>query len=460
MYEINLNKPLNVHFIGIGGISMSGLAEILLKKGFNVSGSDMNSSNITKHLSNLGANIYIGHSKENINNSIDLIVFTAAIKEDNEEFKEAIERNIPIISRAKLLGSIMNNYPYSIGVAGTHGKTTTTSMLAHILLENKKDPTISVGGILELINGNIYVGQSDYFITEACEYCNSFLEFNPYLGIVLNLEEDHLDFFKDISEIMESFKKYLQNIPENGYAVVNSDIEDYKYLIEGLNCNVVTYGSDENNSDWYPKNIVYDDLGCPTYDLYYKGNYKDTIHLGTAGKHNIYNSIASIVSANILDINVSDTKKALLDFKGSKRRFEFKGSLKGVTILDDYAHHPTEIEATLLAAKKMEFNKLWVIFQPHTYSRTKAFLKEFAKSLSLADEIIIADIYPAREKDPGDIHSKDLVKEIMKYDKPCYYFESFDEIEIFVLEHCIPNDLLITMGAGNIYIIGEDLLLG
>jgi len=233
MYEINLNKPLNVHFIGIGGISMSGLAEILLKKGFNVSGSDMNSSNITKHLSNLGANIYIGHSKENINNSIDLIVFTAAIKEDNEEFKEAIERNIPIISRAKLLGSIMNNYPYSIGVAGTHGKTTTTSMLAHILLENKKDPTISVGGILELINGNIYVGQSDYFITEACEYCNSFLEFNPYLGIVLNLEEDHLDFFKDISEIMESFKKYLQNIPENGYAVVNSDIEDYKYLIEG-----------------------------------------------------------------------------------------------------------------------------------------------------------------------------------------------------------------------------------
>lgn len=460
MYKVDFNQPIKVHFIGIGGISMSGLAEILINRGFTVCGSDMNRSEITDRLISLGIKVIIGHHETNITEDIDLVVYTAAIKSSNVEYVQALEQHIPIIDRAELLGQIMSNYKYSIGIAGTHGKTTTTSMITHILMDAKKDPTISVGGILKLINGNIKVGNSEYFVTEACEYCNSFLKFHPYIAVILNVEEDHMDFFKDIKDIRKSFKQYLKNVPENGYVVINSDIEDYKELISDLKCNIITYGSDEAKSDWYAKNISFDKAGCGSYDLYQKGNKVETITLASTGTHNIYNSIAAIASIYALNIEVCKAKRPLQAFNGTNRRFQYKGSLKGVKIIDDYAHHPTAINATLDAAKKLDYNNLWVIFQPHTYSRTKAFLPNFAKSLAQADKIIITDIYAAREKDPGDIHSKDLVSEVKKIKEDCYYFSSFDEIEIFILENCIPDDLLITMGAGDVYIIGEDLLLG
>lgn len=460
MYKIDFNKPLHVHFIGIGGISMSGLAEILINNGFSVSGSDISSSNMTEHLQEIGATVFIGHHGDNIKEQIELIVYTAAIHPDNAELITAKEKSIPIIDRASLLGQIMDNYNHSIGISGTHGKTTTTSMISQILLDAEKDPTISVGGILDILAGNIRVGSSSYFITEACEYANSFLKFSPFVAIVLNVEEDHLDFFKDLEDIRNSFQSYLSNVKKDGYIIINSDIEDYEGLVKGNDCNIITYGSDESKSHWYPQNISFDQYGCGTYDLYHQGMYIDTFILNSTGIHNVYNSIAAIAAAYIMGIDVSSINSSLRSFQGPKRRFEYKGAIKGITVIDDYAHHPTEIQATLNAAKKLEYNNLWVVFQPHTYSRTKAFLKNFAEALSLADRVILADIYAAREKDPGDIHSKDLLALLKEKNENCYYFSSFDEIEIFLLENLIPKDVLITMGAGNIYIIGEELING
>ncbi|PKM95275.1 MAG: UDP-N-acetylmuramate--L-alanine ligase [Firmicutes bacterium HGW-Firmicutes-1] len=460
MYKIDFNKPLNVHFIGIGGISMSGLAEILINNHFTISGSDIAHSKMTEHLQSIGITVYIGHHAENLTNSLDLIVYTAAISKDNPELLSAKALSIPTMDRAELLGQIMANYTHSIGVAGTHGKTTTTSMMSQILLDANLDPTITVGGILDILDGNIRVGSSNYFITEACEYANSFLKFSPLIAIVLNVEEDHLDFFKDINDIRSSFAGYLNNVPENGYIIMNSDIENYLGLLEGLNCNIITYGTNEAISDWTCKNVSFNEKGCGNYDLYYKAKLVDHIQINSTGIHNVYNSIAAIAAAHTIGIDITSSKSSLENFSGPKRRFEYKGSLKGVTVIDDYAHHPTEIEATIKAAQKLEYNKLWIVFQPHTYSRTKAFLNNFAKALSIADHVIITDIYAAREKDPGDIHSTDLLVQMKDINENCHYFASFDDIEIFLLENLVPNDVLITMGAGNIYIVGEDLLNG
>ncbi|PKM51524.1 MAG: UDP-N-acetylmuramate--L-alanine ligase [Firmicutes bacterium HGW-Firmicutes-7] len=460
MYKIDFNKPLSVHFIGIGGISMSGLAEILMYNDFTVSGSDISTSNMTEHLKNIGVTVNIGHHADNITSSLDLIVYTAAISNDNPELLSAISRSIPTMDRAELLGQIMDNYSHSIGIAGTHGKTTTTSMMSQIFLDADLDPTITVGGILDILDGNIRVGNSSYFITEACEYANSFLKFSPFVAIVLNIEEDHLDFFKNISDIRSSFKGYLSNVPENGYIIINSDIENYEQLLIGLNCHIITYGTDETKSDWTCKNISFNEKGCGNYDLYYKSTHIDTIQINSTGIHNIYNSIAAIAASHTIGIDISSAKSSLESFSGPKRRFEYKGSLMGVTVIDDYAHHPTEIEATIHAAQRLDYNKLWIVFQPHTYSRTKAFLSKFAKALSIADYVVITDIYAAREKDPGDIHSNDLLSQLKEMNENCYYLSSFDDIEIFLLENLVPNDMLITMGAGNINIIGEDLLNG
>lgn len=460
MYKIDFDKPLHVHFIGIGGISMSGLAEILITNGFVISGSDLNTSDMTLHLEKIGATIYRGHNYNNIKKPLDLVVYTAAIKPNNPELIAATEQNIPIMDRAELLGQIMKNYTYSIGIAGTHGKTTTTSMISQMLIDGEKDPTVTIGGILNTLHSNIKVGESNFFVTEACEYSNSFLKFYPFIAIVLNIEADHLDFFKDINDIRNSFKKYIMNVPKGGYVVINSDINNYTELIRDASCQIITFGMDEKKSDYTAKNIEFNNKGCATYDLFYQSKLIDTITINLTGMHNVINSLAAIAASNAVGIDISQIKKTLKNFIGPKRRFEYKGSLKGVTIIDDYAHHPTEIEATINAAKKLDYNNLWILFQPHTYTRTKAFLKDFAKVLSMADYVILTDIYAAREKDPGDIHSIDLMNLIKEINENCYYFKSFDDIEIFLLENLIPNDMLITMGAGNIYIVGEELLNG
>lgn len=457
MYQINFQKPIHIHFIGIGGISMSGLAEILLKEGFTVSGSDRESSSLTEHLSGLGATIFYPQKASNIIDGIEAVVYTAAIHEDNEEFMAARKKNLPMLSRAELLGQLMTNYKTPIAVSGTHGKTTTTSMLSHILLAADTDPTISVGGILEAIGGNIRVGNSDVFVTEACEYTNSFLHFLPRISIVLNVEEDHMDFFKDIDDIRSSFNRFAQILPQDGYLIINKNIEHMDAVTKDTSCTVITY-SETQPADYQATNISFDDLGNASFDLIIRGEAAGRIVLSVAGTHNVSNALSAIATAQLLNIDMETIKKGIFSFTGTKRRFEYKGELNGVTIIDDYAHHPTEITATLTSAVHYPHRELWCIFQPHTYTRTKAFFHEFAEALSLADHVIMADIYAARETDTLGVSSEALAEELRKLGCDAYYFSTFEEIENFVKKTCIHGDMLITMGAGDVVNIGDSLL--
>ena len=457
MYHIDFKNPIHVHFMGIGGISMSGLAEILLDAGFTVSGSDAKKSPLTEHLENLGATVFYGQRKENIIDGIDLVVYTAAISKDNPEYVEAMAQGIPMMPRADLLGQIMKNYKMPIAISGTHGKTTTTSMISEILLAADTDPTLSIGGILKSIGGNIRVGGPDYFVTEACEYTNSFLSFFPKISIILNVEEDHLDFFKDINDIRNSFHAFGKLLPSDGYLIINGDIDKLPELTADLACKVVTFGKNASY-DYSYTDLTFDELGRATYTLLKKGIASGTVSLGVVGEHNVINSLSVLALMDILGIDSDIVKKSLTDFHGTDRRFEYKGCVDGVTILDDYAHHPTEIAATLTAAANYPHQNIWCVFQPHTYTRTKAFLKDFAIALSKADKIVLADIYAAREKNTIGISSKDLLAELQKLGKECYYFPTFDEIEKFLLKNCINGDLLITMGAGDVVKIGENLL--
>lgn len=457
MYKIDFKHPIHIHFIGIGGISMSGLAEILLKEGFTVSGSDSKESPLTKKLESEGAHITYGQKAENITPGIGCVVYTAAINRSNPELIEAVAQKIPMLTRAELLGQLMKNYDTPIAVSGTHGKTTTTSMISHILLEGKVDPTISVGGILKAIGGNIRVGSSETFLTEACEYTNSFLHFFPKISVILNIEEDHLDFFKDLEDIRHSFHQFAALLPSDGTLVINGEITDYPEIYQGLDCNVVTYGPSAD-FDYSASDISYDEEGHVSFDLAKHGEKAGRITLSVTGDHNVSNALASIAVAELLDIPMDTIKKGLLSFTGTDRRFEYKGTFSGVTVVDDYAHHPTEIKATLKAAQHYPHNSVWCVFQPHTYTRTKAFFHEFAEALSHADHLVLADIYAARETDTLGISSADLAEEAAKLGTDSHYFPSFAEIESFLKENCRPGDLLITMGAGDIVTVGEDLI--
>lgn len=457
MYQIDFCSKIHIHFIGIGGISMSGLAEILLAEGFPVSGSDTRRTPLTDSLENKGARIRIGQRAENIEPDTGLAVYTAAIHPDNPEYAAAKKAGIPMLSRAELLGQLMRNYETPIAVSGTHGKTTTTSMISEILLEENLDPTLSIGGILKAIGGNIRIGRSGYFLTEACEYTNSFLNFFPKISIILNVEADHLDFFKDLDDIVHSFSRFASLLPEDGLLIISSDIPAYEEIVRNIPCRVITFGKTPA-SDYYARNISYDENACASFVLCCADQPEEVFRLSVPGEHNVQNALASVALADYLGCSRDGVRRALQHFNGTDRRFEYKGSLGGVRIIDDYAHHPTEIAATLKAASNYPHNRLWCVFQPHTFTRTKAFLHEFAEALSHADRVVLADIYPARETDHLEISSQTLLEELKKLGCECSYFPSFDEIENFLLENCINGDLLITMGAGDIVKIGENLL--
>ena len=457
MYQIDFKKPQRIHFIGIGGISMSGLAEILMDEGFTVSGSDAHRSELTDHLENRGAVLYYGQKAENIQDGIDAVVYTAAIHPDNPELMEVQRRNIPLLTRAELLGQMMKNYKHAIAIAGTHGKTTTTSMVTEIFLKAETDPTISVGGILHSIGGNIRVGGPEFFVTEACEYTNSFLSFYPTLAVILNIEEDHLDFFKDIQDIRNSFRQFAKKVPENGAVILNGDIENPAEILSGVKGRVITFGHGAEN-DYTADQITYDEYARPSFDLIVRGEKKGRLTLGVQGEHNVYNALAAVAVSVESGISYEVIADGLASFTGTERRFEKKGVLNGVTVIDDYAHHPQEIEATLKAARNYPHKRIWCVFQPHTYSRTKAFLSGFAEALSLADCVVLADIYAARETDTLGVSSEDIAKLLQEKGVEAWYLPTFAEIEKFILEHCIPGDLLITMGAGDIVKVGENLL--
>lgn len=457
MYKLDFNSPIHVHFMGIGGISMSGLSEILLSEGFTVTGSDSRESELTDFLESKGIKIFYGQKAENIIPGIQLVVYTAAIHQDNPEFVEAKAQGIPMLSRAELLGQIMDNYEKSIAVAGTHGKTTTTSMISQILLEAKADPTISVGGMLQAINGNLRIGDSEVFISEACEYTNSFLNFRPRYSVILNVEAEHLDFFKDLDDIRHSFRRFASNTLEDGATIINGEIENYEELVNGLPQKVITYGLNDQY-DYYASDISYDDKACAHYTVMHSGQKLFDVKLNVPGAHNVSNSLAAV--ALMLELNIADEAiiSGLYKFGGADRRFQYKGQFNGVTVIDDYAHHPTEIRATLTAAANYPHKRLVLVFQPHTYSRTKAFLNDFADVLSMADVVVLADIYAAREQNTYGISSQDILNLLKQKGCEAYYFPSFDEIQKFLLENCINGDLLITMGAGNVVEIGESLL--
>lgn len=448
----------NIYFIGIGGVSMSGICEILLAKGgFVINGSDTSMSSLTDNLIKKGVKINFSQKSDNITDDIDIVVYTSAIKSDNEELKQAKKLNIKTLERSEFLGILMKHYTYPICVSGTHGKTTTSSMLAEVFLYAKKDPTISIGGILSSINSNFKVGKNDYLVLETCEYHNSFLNFNPHSAIILNIDVDHLDFFKNLEDIFSSFKKFAKLVKNDACLVINSSIKNYEKITNELKCTVVTYGEDKK-SDWTAKNINFDTNGHAEYDALYKNKIKYHIKLSVAGLHNVYNSLSVCALANFYNIKKADIENGLYSFKGTARRFEHKGSFNGMEIIDDYAHHPTEILATISSARQKNINKLWCVFQPHTYTRTASLLEDFAKALKDADHILISDIFSAREKDTGVIHSKDLVKKINELGKNAIYIKDFEYGKAYIEKNCQQNDMLITMGAGNIYLLGEMLL--
>ena len=461
MYKVDFEKPCHAHFIGIGGVSMSGLAEILKKEGFTVSGSDMKESDTTKALEANGIKVFIGQVASNITDDIDFVVYTAAIHPDNEEYQMVVSKNIPLLTRAQFLGQVMDNYKYSVAVAGTHGKTTTTSMMAHIMLKASTDPTISIGGHLNAIDGNIRVGSSDYFVTEACEYTNSYHEFKAYASIILNIDNDHLDFFKNIENIAASFATFATKTQDGGILIVNGDMKYRDQVIDAVkdrDIKVVTFGKNDGNN-YQAKNIRLNELGQPTYDLYIDGESKGEISLSVMGEHNAINSLSAIAASLYIGISMDDIREGLKLCHSADRRFQYKGTTeKGATIIDDYAHHPTEISASLAVATSVKKNDLWVAFQPHTYSRTKAHLVDFAKALSVSDHVLLADIYAAREKDDGTVSSKDLVNELKKLGCDAVYLGDFESIKNYFEKNAKNNDMLITMGAGNIDSVGIMLL--
>ena len=457
MYKVDFNNPKHFHFIGIGGVSMSGLAEILVKRGFTVTGSDNSESQYTSNLMKLGVRIAFSQEASNITDDIDCVVYTAAIKDDNPELSEAKRREVPLLTRAQFLGQVMDNYSESIAVAGTHGKTSTTSMISQVLLELPEDPTISIGGIFSAINSNIHAGTSETFITEACEYTNSYHEFYPKYSIILNIEEDHLDFFKDLNDIRHSFNKFANNTLDDGCIIINNDIPDLSEITEGTKAEIVTFGTTKE-ADCYAKNISFDDFGNGIFTPVCCGEELEEIHLKVPGNHNISNALAAVLFLKKFGVDNKTIKAGLEKFEGAERRFQFKGKVNGINIIDDYAHHPTEIKVTLESAKNYPHERVVCVFQPHTYTRTKALLKELAEALSIADIVILSKIYAAREKDIYNVSSRDLLKEVEKYGTEAYYFDTFSEIEEFILKKCINNDLLITMGAGDIVKVGNELL--
>ncbi|NLM76449.1 MAG: UDP-N-acetylmuramate--L-alanine ligase [Clostridiaceae bacterium] len=454
---LTLNSSnLTIHMIGIGGISMSGLAEILMHKNVRITGSDIIESEITERLRKKGAVIYNSHNSSNITNQ-DLVVYTAAVPQDNPEIAEAKKRGIPVIERADLLGAIMDQFSNSMAISGTHGKTTTTSMISAITIEAGLDPTIHIGGMLDLIGGNTRIGSSSYFITEACEYKNSFLKFRPCLAVVLNIDLDHLDFFRDIDHIRSSFKAFLGNVKTPGIIVLNFDDPQTKELAKTLTRPFISYGINAPDADWTVENLSFEE-GFSHFTVLFKENHWGNISLNAPGVHNVSNALAAIAACHAMGISKDSIIRGLELYKGPHRRLEDKGTINGIRVMDDYAHHPAEIKATLNAAKALTGGRLICVFQPHTYTRTYELLDDFSRAFDLCDQVIVTDIYAAREKDNGLVHSRQLTEKINLNTNNAIYISGFDDIAEYILDNARSGDLILTMGAGNINKLGELLL--
>lgn len=454
----NIRKYKNIHMIGIGGVSMSGIAAILKNWGFTVTGSDTSDSESVQNLLKNGIKVVIGHSLEDVAKS-DVVVYSAAIKQDDPEMLEAKKHHIPTIERADFLGELTRCYQDTICISGTHGKTTTTSMISLCFLEGLKDPSIQVGAFLKQIDGNYKVGNSEHFIIEACEYVESFLKFSPKAEIILNIDNDHLDYFKTFENIKKAFIKYVELLPADGILVINADDVNCLELPNHTNTKAITYGIQNENADFVAKNITFSDDGFAKFDAYYQENLLDTIKLSVPGIHNVLNALACISLCMEYGISIQTIKIALAKFTGAHRRFEYKGKIDGkASVYDDYGHHPTEIRATANSLMNKKYHESWVVFQPHTYSRTKNLLDDFAKALLAFDHVIVLDIYAAREKNTYGITSKDLVDKIISFGKKANYIPDFEECTSYIKQNIKDKDIVITLGAGTVTQIGPMLV--
>ena len=441
-YDNILDKVKKIHFVGIGGSGMCPLAEILYSEDFEITGSDCNESDTLDRIKGMGIKVFEGHFAENVKDT-ELVVYTAAVKSDNPELVATNELGIPCLERSVMLGIVTRRYNRSVAVAGTHGKTSTTAMISQILIGSGFDPSAIIGGKLNAIGGNSYVGQSDIIVCEACEYVDTFLQLTPYLSVVLNIDADHLDYFKNLDNIKSSFNKFAN---QTTHAVIYcGDDENSVDTFKDLALEKITFGVGEN-CDYKAVNIVSNGMK-QSFDLYYKNDFVVTVNLIVPGRHNIMNALAASAAAHHLGATGKEIAENLEKFTGVHRRFEVLGVSKGITVADDFAHHPTELEAVLTSAMNMGFNKVWAIFQPHTYSRTAILLDDFAKALSIPDEIIISEILAVRETNTYNIYSTDLGAKI----EGSHCIDTFEEITEFILENAKEGDLVLTMGGGNVY---------
>jgi UDP-N-acetylmuramate--alanine ligase len=443
-------KIKKIHFVGIGGAGMCALAEILYQRGYKLSGSDINESETLARIKKLGIPVKMQHLAENIN-GVELVIHTAAVHADNIELITARQRNIPVLERAELLGLITAEYANTIAVSGTHGKTTTTSMITQILVMAGLDPTALIGGKLPFIGGNSRIGNSDIMVCEACEFVDSFLKLHPTISLILNIDSDHLDYFKTLDNIIAHFTMFTEITSE--MVIYNGDDANTLKAIANTKLNKVTFGLDESN-DFYANNISINDNSKYEFDVIYKKNKFAHIMLSVPGKHNILNALAACAAAFCVSASADDIERGLKSFTGAGRRFELLGQVNGVTIADDYAHHPTEVKLTLEAAKQMNYKRVWAVFQPFTFSRTAMLMNEFAQALSVADKVVLAEIMGSREINTYNVYSKDLAEKIPN----SVWFESFDKISEYVLKNATAGDLVITLGCGDIYKVAKLML--
>lgn len=451
----NFTTLKHIHLIGIGGIGVSGLAEMMLSRGYAVSGSDMKESAITRRLQQKGARIFVGHAPSHVSDA-DLVVYTAAVRDDNPELVQARSHGIPAVNRAEMLGMLMQEYTRSIAVAGTHGKTTTTSMISVILEKGGLDPTMLIGGDIREIQGNAKAGKTPYLVAEACEYKDSFLSFFPHCAVLLNIEEDHLDYFRDLDHISDSFSRFAGQVTAGGFVVYNQDDAVCQKLAETVTARTVSFGL-HAGADCRAEAIRFNPAGCASFDVSHRQQPMGTVTLNVPGMHNVYNALAAIAVALEYGVGFQALRESLGTFEGARRRFEHRGTFQGATVVDDYAHHPTEIRATLSAAARTDHGRVWCIFQPHTYTRTAELMSEFTTCFSEADEIIITRIYAARETDTLGVHGSHLADRIKATGKSAVYLDTFEEIIAFLTERVSPGDLILTVGAGNIDDVAQTL---
>ncbi len=443
-----LRPGCHAHLVGIGGVSMRPLGLVLRSQGLEISGSDMNASVSTDELIAKGITVHIGHAADNIVGA-DCLIRTAAAHNDNPEIAAARAAGIPVFERAEAWGVIMQKYPHAICVSGTHGKTTTTSMITQIFMEAQKDPTVMIGGTLPMIKASHRIGSGDTIILESCEYCNSFLNFYPTTAMILNIEADHLDFFKDLADIQASFRKFAQLIPADGSIIANGDDPNVAAALAGMN--YLTFGLDEKN-EVHGENYSKD---WRSFDVICRGRFYTHIQLSVYGRHNAMNALASCAAAYYAGIPGAVTAQALAHFTGAGRRMEFKGTYNGADIYDDYAHHPGELKALLTAARAMDYRRIICAFQPHTYTRTSALFQDFVRELKQADLAVLTDIYAARERNHIGISSQMIADQI----PGSVYCPTLQDVTAYLRQIARPGDLILTVGAGDIYKAGDAVLI-